>query len=101
MAREQLRLHFLCDGDLVLQALLFLLLHDQLLDGFGHQIERTGQRCELIFRPNGDAVAEICAVDVRRGAIKFCHGASDGTGQASADIQGGDYNGPQNRGHKQ
>ena len=39
LAREKLRLNLLRDGELILQALLFFLLQDQLLDGGGHGVE--------------------------------------------------------------
>ena len=38
-----------------------------------------------------EPMAEVATIDVRCATIKFCHGASDGTCQASADIPGGAF----------
>src|SRR2546422_9230605 len=64
--REKHRLHFLRDGQLILQSLLRFLLLDQVLDRSSHRIERVGKRGELITRLDRNAMAEIPAIDVLR-----------------------------------
>ena len=62
---KQLRLHFLRDGQFILQPLLFFLLLDSFLDGSSHRIERVGQRRQLVTRLHRNAMAEFAAVMCR------------------------------------
>ena len=64
-ARKQLRLHFLRDGQLVFQPLLFFLLVNQFLERFSHRVERVGERCQLIDRLDRNAMAKVALVMCR------------------------------------
>ena len=83
--RVELGLHFLGDGQFVLQSLLLLLLLDQVLDGCGHGVERVGQRSQLVVRLHRNAMAEVSAIDVFGGVIELGHGAGHGAREAGSD----------------
>ena len=87
MLREKLLLHFLGDGQFVLQPLFFFLLLDQVLDGRSHRVERIGQGSQLVVRLHRNAVAEVSAIDVFGGIVELGHGAGHGAGEASPDEQ--------------
>src|SRR5207249_11877549 len=77
VARKKLRLNFLRDGDFVFQTLLFFLFEHQILDGFGHRVERSGQRSQLVVGCDRNAMAEIATIDVGGGKIQLGNCASD------------------------
>src|SRR5207245_9735298 len=85
--RKKLRLHFLGDHQLVLQALLLFLLNDQLFDGSRHRVEGICQLRQLIFRSHRNAMTEIATVDVLGCLIKLSHRAGDGARQVRANEQ--------------
>ena len=68
---KELGLHFMRDFQFALQALFFLLLNDQLFQIVGHGVEGNLQRGQLVFFPYVDAMREVSAVDVLRGAVKI------------------------------
>lgn len=73
---------------LELQALLFLLLLDQLLDRSGHGVEGVGQRGELVARAHRDAPGKIGGVDALGALVQVGDRARHGARQAHADQQG-------------
>src|SRR5438876_2834160 len=83
--REKHRLHFLGDGQLILQSLLRFLLLDQVLDRSSHRIERVGKRGELITRLDRNAMAEISAIYMLGRQIKLRDGPRHRAGKARAD----------------
>ena len=62
LERKQQGLHFMRDGQLALQPLLFFLLVNQLGQRLGHGVERSLERGHLIASAYRDLVSEISPV---------------------------------------
>ena len=86
--RKEVGLDLLRDGDLVLQALLFLLLFEQSLQRSCHGVERSAQLGELIVACDADAVVEVAAVDVLGRAVEIGDRCGDGAAQPDRHPQG-------------
>ena len=87
MLRVELLLHFLRDGQFVLQPLLLFLLLDQVLDRLRHRIEGVRQGRQLIMRLHRNAMAEVSAIDVFSGVVELGDRARHRAGQAGPDEQ--------------
>src|SRR6185312_8198862 len=87
IAWEELRLHFLRDGEFAFEALLFLLLLQQPLQRFRHGVERGFKRRKLISGLHANAVDQVSAIDVLSGAIQCAHRSRDCSREPHANNQ--------------
>ena len=87
MLRVELLLHFLRDGQFILQPLLLFLLLDQVLDRLSHRIEGIRQGRQLIMRLHRNAMAEVSAIDVFSGVVELGDRARHRASQAGPDEQ--------------
>ena len=86
--RKQVRLDLLGDGDLVLQAFLFFLFHEQTLQRSRHLVERAAQLGELVVAFDADTVVQIAAVDMLSRPIQVGHRGRNRPAQTDRHPQG-------------
>ncbi len=82
--REEVGLNLLGDGELVREALFFLLFLEEAREGAGHRVEGAAEFGELVVAGDGDAMAKVAAIDVLGCLVEVGDGFGDGAAEAKS-----------------